>query len=214
MHDEDYRTTDSESTDNEMRNDETRHADGPVVIDPNATPRPAKPKSDPRLWMYRYKSPPRQGSTTSRLSSSSPRSPTYQIPLYNEGTVLRITGKIFLNTARGNERQIEASTVEAVYEPEHRIGRKIVKETGNKYAEWHHNLKCKRKRLDFKDREKVRELIGFISNQSNPVRDGGQSMISVGDVTMLNVTLVSRPLPDGSIFADSIYSLSHLSTTL
>lgn len=110
------------------RNDEGEELD-------ESTPRKTeiKPKFDPRLWIYRYKAPPQPAAPRASVV------PTFEVPLYKEGTIVRIVGKIFSNTTRGYERQIEVSSIEPVYEPGYvNQYRRKVQPKGNKYAEWHH----------------------------------------------------------------------------
>jgi hypothetical protein len=145
------------------------------------SPQPQKTKSDPRLWIYRYKSPPRPV-----LRKANPVTPTFEIPVYNEGAVIRIVGKIFVNPARGNERQIEASSVECLYEPEYRMGRRKIPAKGNKYAEWHHTVRCKKARKDCQDRQKVRVIIGL-----GPSSTSSAEKSQVVDETMQEDSLVS-----------------------
>lgn len=147
-------------------------------------------KRDPRLWIYRYKSPPRPVPPQTKPTATS--SPSFTVPVYKEGTIVRIIGKIFINTSRGNERQIEASSIECLYEPSYIIGRRIYKEKGNKYAEWHHTVNCRKKRLEYKDREKVRELIGFTDGNTGYANQSNSQSMSQ-DVTMQDDSMVSSP---------------------
>lgn len=104
---------------------------------------------------------------------------------------MRIIGKIFINTSRGNERQLEASSIECAYEPGYISGKRMHKEKGNKYAEWHHTVKCRKKRLEYGDKDRVRELIGFSDNTGTAIKASNTHSISE-DVTMLeDSTLVS-----------------------
>lgn len=147
-------------------------------------------KRDPRLWMYRYKSPPRPTTSVDNPSKKTPSS--FKVPIYKEGTIVRIIGKIFINTTRGNERQIEVSSIQSLYEPGYIIGRRIYKDRGNKYAEWHHNVKCRKKRLEYQDRERVRELIGFESEKTNGTDLSNCISQSIcHDVTMQDDSMVS-----------------------
>lgn len=168
--------------------------------DNDMTPRKAQPKSDPRLWIYRYKSPPRPLPAARPATSFS--IPSFTVPLYKEGTILRITGKIFINASRGNERQLEASSVECVYEPGYVLGKRIYREKGNKYAEWHHTVKCRKKRIEYTDREKVRELIGLVEARSGVSLDAsrsGMSNVTSADVAMQDdTTMVSTRRQCGS----------------
>lgn len=166
----------------------TRQA-GPLVEENDSTPRSrVEPKSDPRLWIYRYKSPPHP--LPPRSKSSSTTLP-FNVPVYKEGTVVRIIGKIFTNATRGNERQLEASSIECLYEPGYILGKRIYQEKGNKYAEWHHTVKSKKKRLEYGDRQRVREIIGFgPSNDVNSTSSIVQAMSE--DVTMQDDTMVSH----------------------
>lgn len=202
---EGYSTADSESREDDSSSNSTPRASRAQRgsddddEDNEDTPRKvkeAKPKFDPRLWIYRYKEPPRplpSSSTSSTYSNTS--SSAFEIPLYKEGTILRITGKIFINPQRGNERQIEVSSIERVYEEGYiNEYKRKVPAKGNKYVEWHHAVKCKKKRKElFPDKEKVREFIGFGVPQE---RDGQESLRSNSrmstseDVTMKDVTLV------------------------
>lgn len=199
---EGYSTTDSESVEDDSlsnatpRTSRSKRGSDDDDEDNEDTPRKvgeSKPKFDPRLWIYRYKEPPRPSPSSSTSTTSSNPS-SFEIPLYKEGTILRIIGKIFLNTTRGNERQIEVSSIECVYEEGYiNEYRRKVPPKGNKYVEWHHAVKCRKKRKEcFGDKEKVRAFIGFGVPKE---RDGEESLrnsqsTTMQDVTMQDVTLV------------------------
>lgn len=199
---EEYSTTDSESIEDESQETSTPRASRSKrgsdddEEDNEDTPRSveeAKPKFDPRLWIYRYKEPPRPfpSSSTSSTSSNS-SSATFEIPLYKEGTILRIIGKIFINPQRGNDRQIEVSSIECVYEEGYiNEYRRKVPPRGNKYSEWHHAVKCKKKRKElFGDKEKVREFIGFGVPKRGEESSKNSQSTTIQDATMQDVTLV------------------------
>ena len=98
--------------------------------------------SDPRLWIYRYTEPP-----CNPILVPSTQITDSEIPLHEEGTVLRITGRISINP-RSGERQIEAMSLIPITVEE------------EKYAEWHHATRCKQSRENlYKNKQKVRDLL-------------------------------------------------------
>ena len=89
------------------------------------------PASDPRLWVYRYSKPPPPIKTINQRFT-----PTLKVPLYEEGTVVRITGSIVLSPKNQWERQIDVKTLVPI------------EGTAAKYAEHHHAIAVRNLKRD------------------------------------------------------------------
>ena len=103
-------------------------------------------RSDPRLWIYRYKEPPRP--PIKRIQRVSK---TYEPPIYTEGTLVRAICKIVTNYKSG-DRMLEAIAMDAIDVR--------ANEGKEKYAEWHHAREAMRlQREIYGNREEVGKIL-------------------------------------------------------
>lgn len=133
-----------------------------------------KPKSDPRLWIYRYQEPPRPALIAA--ASNERQKATYEPPIYIEGTLVRAVCRIVVNYKSG-ERMLEALSAEAI----------DTRAAGSreKYAEWHHAREAMRLRREvYNNREQVRKVM----------LDEGKEQEAAEK---------EKPIPEGSIIANA-----------
>lgn len=171
----------------------------PLVLDEYDSSDDTTPKSDPRLWVYRYTAPP---AVPPAARKGKPDAPAHFVPpIHAEGSLVRIIGNISVNPKNG-ERQLDA----------YRIDRIDTADPANRYAEWHHQREARRlMREVYSRRDRVLDFIvggpalvvesqGSVLNDSDTREDmdhtltqGGATPSETSSMTGLTSSLVGRP---------------------
>lgn len=153
-------------------------------------------QSDPRLWIYRYKEPPPP------VSVHVPRPVTTNpVPIYEDGTVLRITGNIVRNPKVWEERQIDAKTVTVIANDQAR------------YVEWHHTVAVRNAKRDLYHKStavaQLLDLDGSTEAQRMALDDRTSSKPSSSDSSASQITTNDKTTIVDSSTASGLVSITN-----